>query len=734
MRRGKGTRIFLRRAQGSVSVYMITAVAAFMLLGALLIDFSRIAAFRHTSMLAVQSGVRSVISSYDADFYARYGLFIRGGEDGNELLRTTLEGFFADREENGVFPYLNAEWSEAGITESRPLADHDVFHRQVMEEMKYKAPIDVTLELAGRFRGVSSAVREAAATVDLLERMRKAYDRREAELDKVLEAQRQSGRQAVSALKDLIPYSSSSPAGEAETLEDAARRYAGYVSMRQALAHMGPKTDPRIIMHYVEAISSYESGVARLSSSLSSAGSRIETEAAALRGRAADALQQAQAANEEMKRIAGEAEASRQGSSGASGEGSGTEETVDSRQLDQLAEIRRSAKELIREDSFFDAFLTEVRQQADRASELSREAARASSVLSAVPGSVNLEAELYANAARMKEKLGEFAASYGEDGRVIRERSLAIQAKRNRDGERKALEKEAESEWTGWRELSGGLSGGREDPDVREAFQAVDRLFRDNLEWNRQQDDSSPSRFDNLAPSEGRDLAMESADSWLNALQEALVGTRDSLYFSEYVFARFSHSSPSMVKQMLEGKTGALPLESQEAEYVLYGWANPKGNIAAAYGEIFTLRLAVRTMEGLIESRGMGHPLVVLASALVYGVRNAVQDMRLLLERDAIPLSKYVDVETTYADYLRLFFLLHGGSPSRLSRLIAVIGHETGLALSEAYTYASAEGTASLRLWFFPGLMKVMGQSGQLGGTVKGNRYEAVYAADSSYQ
>lgn len=82
--------------------------------------------------------------------------------------------------------------------------------------------------------------------------------------------------------------------------------------------------------------------------------------------------------------------------------------------------------------------------------------------------------------------------------------------------------------------------------------------------------------------------------------------------------------------------------------------------MAAVYGEIFALRLAVRTMEGLIEKAGMGNPLVVLAAALLYGIEQAIQDMIQLCTKGEIPLSKYMTAQLSYRDYLRLFLLLHG--------------------------------------------------------------------------
>jgi hypothetical protein len=108
-------------------------------------------------------------------------------------------------------------------------------------------------------------------------------------------------------------------------------------------------------------------------------------------------------------------------------------------------------------------------------------------------------------------------------------------------------------------------------------------------------------------------------------------------------------------------------------------------------------------------------------------------DMASLLNEGKIQLSKYWKVDTYYTDYLRLFLLAQAGSGSHTARMIAVMEHASGLDFRSAYTYSSGEATASVRLWFFPGLLKTLNRIGDMGGTVKGNRYETTYAADYSY-
>jgi hypothetical protein len=746
----------MRSSDGSVSVYFIAATAGILLLGALLIDFSRIAAFRYSASLSLHAGVRSVLSSYDSMFYERFGLFIRGGEDGSDVLRTTLEADSGSRNRGGSFPYLDVEWSDVGVTESRPLADHDVLRRQVMEEMKIKAPVDLALELANRFRGVKPAVKEAAATVDLLERMQHAYDRRETALDRALAAQIEAGEDAIKRLRDLIPYPSNgesggSSAGTAVHLAYAASAYADYVSARQTLQQLqelmarqaaesggGPVPPVMIPPYLVIAVSRYEADVGTLSRALSQAGSSVSAGIGEKTAAAVGALREARDANEEMKAIMAEAASSspgREAEGGAEADpsgGSGGE--VGSSQIGMLAEIRQSAVQLIREDAFFDDFEAELSALSTAGGELGREASDAGAFLLSVPGSSGLEGALKERAARLRDKLADFAEAYGEHGSVVRNRRSAIEQMRSRDDERKALERESDQEWSQWTQLSGKLEDGQATQEARESFDHAAQLARANLEWNRKEGAVPEERIDRTLPSRSASGSMRRANDWLNGLADAADGLREALYFSEYAYLRFSRVDPADVRRMLEGKAEAPPLDRQEAEYILYGFAHPQGNIAAAYGEIFAFRLAIRTMEGLIESRGMGNPLVVLAAGIVYGIRHAIQDVRDLLEKDSVPLSKYMKVQTSYSDYLRLFYLLHGDAPPLLSRMIAVMEQETGLKLSEAYTYTEAEGTASLRLWFMPGLMKVLGRTGQLGGSVRGNRYEAEFASDSSYQ
>lgn len=86
---------------------------------------------------------------------------------------------------------------------SRPLGSYDVFQRQIAEEMKYKAPIDFALELAGKFKPLSAAMGEASRSTKLFGKLQPLYDEREAALDLMMERRKQAA-ESVRSLQELI--------------------------------------------------------------------------------------------------------------------------------------------------------------------------------------------------------------------------------------------------------------------------------------------------------------------------------------------------------------------------------------------------------------------------------------------------------------------------------------------------------------------------------------------------
>ncbi|WP_271751906.1 TadE/TadG family type IV pilus assembly protein [Cohnella sp. JJ-181] len=756
-------RRLVRGSSGTVTIYLAAVMAGMIFLTGTLIDFGRIAAFRNQAELAVKAGSRAVLSAYDPLLYQRYGLFGTGGSTSEALLSEVLAGH-TETEDADALRLLDTEWSEAEVLESRPLAAHGIFRRQVLEEMKYKAPIDLTIDLASRFRGLPALMKEARKTSDLLEDMRTAYEKREKALDRALRRQKEAGDSFAGSLRGLVPQpptslTGSKQAGDVRDTADAALMYGDYAAKRaedaaraearrlreaESAQHSpaptasprprpSPTPEPDDGPRYGAQIAAYEQGVQRLSGQLSAKASQAsaameEALAAALRD-----IEEAGSANREMARIAETAETAAQtpaewpAETGAGG--------FDGGEAGSLRELRRTTADMVLTDAYWTRYRDELAGLRESGGELKAAATSFAGTLGAAPGSSGMDGALRQGAERLQSLLSVFSGRYGASGSVTAGRIDALRSQRAGDEERKALEERSRSAWSGAAAFLGTLSGLRSSPEERQAFDRVRGLYERNLSWNKVQVEAAASARLPVDASEGRKAAFSSADGWMDALGDGVGGLRDAVYFAEYSYARFTMAEPSAVRSMLNGGgAGLLMPHAQENEYILYGLGNPAANISAAYGEIFSLRLAVRTMEGLIECRSYGHPLVVLAAAALYGISEAVKDIQGLLDKGVIPLSKYAKIDTYYKDYIRLFLLLHGGSDAQTARRIALIEDGLDVDLQEAYTYASVRGVSSIRLWFLPGAARLAGKTASWKGTVKGSRYEATYAANYGYQ
>lgn len=738
-----------------------------LLLTGVLIDLSRIAAYRMQAELAVKAGARAMLSAYDPLLYDRYGLFAMGGSVSDELLSATLEGHEQPQTSDSL-RLLDTAWSEPEVLQSRPLGTHDIFKRQVLEDMKYRAPIDLTLDLASRFKGLPAAMKEARKTSGLLEDMRQAYERREAALDSALKHQIGAGESYRDALRGLVPMPAAAldgtrSAGSVRDTADAALMYPDYLAkraedaaraeaLRQREAELRrleeerkksgdsspaplPSLPPLEGPRYGAQLATYEQGVSSLATSLKTQGQKGERARLVELEAARKALDAAEAANAELAAIAAQAEQAAEavapwppetGDGGMSGG-----------ETESLRELRTTAADLALPDEYWSRYREELDVLDEAGVRLGAETEAFASLLPGVPGSSGMAEPLRGGAGRLQSLLEAFTDQYGAAGSMTAARREALKSQRAADEQRRELEAQSRRAWSGATAFLGTLTGLRASPEERQAFERVSGLYASNMDWNKEQEEAAASGTGRSADAnEGREQALASADGWLDALSGGVTGLRDAVYFAEYSFARFTTTEPAAIRRMLNGGAdgGLLMPHRQENEYILYGLGNPAANVAAAYAEIFALRLAIRTMEGLIECRSYGHPLVVLAAATLYGITEAVKDMQSLLDQGTVALSKYAKLDTYYRDYIRLFLLLHGDSASQTARRIALIEDALSVNLQEAYTYVSVSAVSSVRLWFLPGAARLVGKSVSWHGTVRGGRYETAYAADGAYQ
>ncbi|SFI99531.1 hypothetical protein SAMN02799624_02907 [Paenibacillus sp. UNC496MF] len=702
-----------------------------MLFTALLIDYARIAAFNKQSELAAQSGVRSALSAYDDALYTRYGLFGAGGSDRGELFAQAAEHNWPPEDGNG-FQLLRIRREASHVDAYEVLGNQAVFTRQVLEEMKYKAPIDFTMEIASRFAPMGSALKEASATVGALEDVKHLYEEREMHLERVEDIRRESAGRLPGIASKL------------EAASTIAGGYGDYENWMREDAALGEDEQPA----HADAIEAYRSRALNDSAALASAASgelaRLKTGLA----RALSELQSAERLNASIAEAAKRMEESQDGGgfddlAGAQ-LGGQTASSMTPGELAGFGGTRKSIGGLTMEADWFARYREEINGQLEAFEWLDGAAAGFGAAVRAAVGAPGGAAALGQAWAGANRAFQDYDRPYGNPGTALKARQEELRRRHAGDEERKSNEAAAQSKWGQVQTIIGGMSAEPGSEEQRKAFEDAKRLAADNLTFNQATEtdgdsDGEPSGSAAEDSGDAAKSALSSMGTMFGGMGDLLQGIRDPLYVNEYVAHRFSRFDPKLLREVIAGGSReafaqSLSLENQETEFILYGFGEPGSNIAAAYGEIFASRLAIRTMEGLIACRALGNPLLILSAAVLYGIEKSIADMTALAETGKAQLSKYVPVELTYADYLRLFLVLHGsGGQARTARVIAVIEHNTGADLSNVATGLSGEMTSSVNLWFLPGLMRSFTATGILSGKVKDGRYEKTQTIGSSY-
>ncbi len=730
-----------RSEHGAVTVFFIVIFAAVFAFVALFIDFARMFALQAQVETLVHAASRSVLSAYDRELAERYGLFAYGQTDGNYIMSKVLQDQFELVRQKEGFPLLNARLDSSAVEFMHPIGTYPVFEQQIREQMKYRAPIDITIELLNRFKPMAGVMKEASNTVDLLGKLQKLYDQREAKLDQLLELQRQAG-------KTVEPYAKALSGGggsdSLSTLADAAAEYPEFVSQVEADAGLEPED-----RMYTAQISRYRSATSGLFAALDRALRTAEQKHAAVLPQAKSLLDEARRINEQMRQTIAEAEnrpeqaaynevsagtSTRSGSSDPVGEGAAIEE------------IRAQADSLLLSDELFASLGSDMDRQTTAFAELRSAGntllAQSGSVLSATAPPSSFASSVNSAVRASDAYLRQFVTS--GSGNILEASARRLDAHRSSDKERKATEKaasatlkDAASRIRKIEQLKNGLKEHQAQFDQLKAKMEANRSLNRSVAG-----EEAGATSVNDDPSEAGRASMGMMDNIYGGLASLMGGMSDNVYQTEYVASYFHFLDVSVLNGLFEGKNqadaleairGQLAPESQEVEYILYGAHHPAGNIAAAFGEIFAMRLAIRTMEGLVKNAAKGNPLLVFAAALLYGAQHALQDMISLTRDGKIQLSDYLKVDLTYRDHLRLFLLLHGRSEQRLSRMLAMIALNTGVDPAERSTYVKGNVTVAMPLWFLPGVSKALGKVGILKGHVEGSQYYVAKQADFSY-
>ncbi len=129
---------------------------------------------------------RTMLASFEPGLL-KYGLFGASvGEAETNLATKALEEAEAKEADGAAFRFFEAGRSSAGTFAVEPLyhlGDHRVFHRQILERMKYIAPIEFGNEVTEKIFQGRSQIAAAKQYAELTQQLQAVVNKREAALD-----------------------------------------------------------------------------------------------------------------------------------------------------------------------------------------------------------------------------------------------------------------------------------------------------------------------------------------------------------------------------------------------------------------------------------------------------------------------------------------------------------------------------------------------------------------------
>lgn len=753
---------FVRSRNGTVSVYLILIIVPIFFFQAVLIDFARIKLAEKESETAVKAAVRSVMSAYDRDLQAMglYGLGLNRGET-DSVFRDVFGQNLSSSVSPGAFHYIDNKQVEnaARVTPVYSLASHVIFKQQILEDMKIKAPIEYTLEIIDKFKssGASNHFQEGSEFSQHVDELGRLLEQREEALDEAW--------------------------GYAEELHATTESYHTFYQARireldAIAAQVGVRTIDGVrsdLNNVKEQLNRVRKSIADANMSLialSQAGAQaaagiqsIMQTIQALDAQVRSLTQQQNELERILKLLIQYAELIAMiklevvGNAARINELQQQIEPVLRKAKQKNSEIRDKLGGLQQGENndgtkAFEAFQSVVVYGDDYFYNYQTAVAEICSMFTAFQQIVesvylyttdNTNKALAANDA-YRNRSNEF---YGKQNTLE-------QARMNKNGKIAQRSKEQKNKIQAVLDQAKQSMGGCSTPVNSNSESGLYQRLQGNGSGNkgyyhkyREVNAQEPSIGSEIAYDlEKSDTASLKAMSMLSMFTKAAAMLRDELYLNEFALTKFNYrtygleqdasGNPKTANELVD--VGSHVLANQEVEYLIYGFSSCAANMSSAYAEMFSFRLAIRTLEALMDPEkellNIGSPLLVFLTAAAEGAVKAIQDMQKLIQGEAVELTSKLSVSVlklTYKDYLRVFLLMHSNNEKLMARMQALIELQTGKDLLAQATYVQGSAVSSIRLWFIPQLMKVMENTGLLGCQVVRNRCQMKVVAAFAY-
>jgi len=654
----------MRDEKGAVTLFIIIIIVPIFLFQAVLIEFARSLLAKQQLELAVKSANRSVGAAYSVPLQA-YGLYgVQNSDETKELYARIVRL-------NSGHGYAAARFESGELQMERSLDDPVVFLNQVLEEMKYRAPLEYARQVTSKLNksGLNTALQDFSAFGDKAQELDRLATNRDDQMKRVwrlfLNWDRGSSDSLASLaaqIRDLEPEHSEL---RSWNVGDMWRSLAEMEAELEQLGQLEERTEEQqrqieeleqAHSELAERMDRYEQWLAELQR-LHDRHRSIADQVNLIRSDLLAALDEAKSWNDKLRT------------------------SISEWQRDLGSEWISPVTLIPDED--FTLMRSRVEQYHRELQALTNETGKLSS----------------RDANSLASDLDEYLSSWSGWIEQVRAAKLEQEQREKQESEQR---EQAEREFGNWLENLKQLFTGCE-PELEEQEQKLYEQLKERTE--------ATDHADKADYTEGRNARDDAAGlgQMIGQLAEQL---SETMYVNEYVLVMFNYRTMNNKQKPGNGereeqtytlsKPSEHPLRNQEVEYILYGYHSCEANYSAAIWEIFAARLAIRTLESLMSPGKTGPPWIVFLFALAEGAAKAYQDTVKLKDGDEVVLSSKLAPSFTwsYKDYLRLFLLIHQQKDDYVKRMQALVELNTGLRLVDHYTYWTSQANGSLQSLF----------------------------------
>lgn len=707
--------------RGTVSIYLIIVTLLLFLFNAVLIDYARILVAERQTDQAAKVALRSTMSSYNQSLQNK-GLFAFNGDQGdaNSLFTKVLKKNLESGDGKG-FKFVDVQVEESEITTElnldRGLANKEVFKHQILEEMKYKAPIEIGEAIIEGFLSLADDMEKASVYTDVINEIEGDVKDREKKLDDAVELIKDAEGK-LNSIKSKIESDNRNPYPIVNNLEDLFWGHLEYIKVY-------PKTPPADDEdneddEKTDEEKEQEEEEKEDADNYHKNASNLLDDIVTVASGAKDDLDEALKLIEDAEKLNNQVGKTIEDAKDSKGEIYNNAKGENNSDLDTGAEDMNTAIDSIDDYVLDKDMFTNLKKEVEDAIEgLEREDNRSDAL---IPKLNELK--------KTVNKKFKNRAKNGIKDDIINARTYHNNASSHVDEALKLLDEgrsEFESEELEGEENRADDALGELDEQMDQWKGAFEDVTGDTTIYQALSDlvikyqgaiQSNSEQFDLENKDDTADQAMNFIDVLFENLGNLLVTARDELYFNEYILTRFSsHTFPT------DGTSG-YKFENNQVEYILYGFESFGANYMAALGEIFALRFSINFVDALKKPRSKVFGPYFWVAALADAFVKTLDDMNKLVN-DGKPLELIPgkrEPRMTYKDHLRLFLFAHPEGKTT-ERVMAVIEQDTEADLTKASTYVTAKAKSSVELWFLPRITEMLGEAGILDGNVEGKKF-----------